>query len=90
MERRVEQKLATFSRRLKQLEDDLTQIESRFVSQDRYDEDARKKAVEIEKIKDVLATAASWQRGILAALGYIDVDPNGEPGRPMLPPSSKR
>jgi hypothetical protein len=84
LERRIEQKLAVFSRRLNQIENDLTNIEARFVSRDLYDDDSRRRASEIEKIRDSLATASSWQRGILAALGYIDEN-TGAPSGLFLP-----
>lgn len=89
LERRMEQKFASFARRLQQFEDDLSNIEARFVSQDRYDEDSRRRAVDFEKIKDAIATAASWQRGILAALGYVDVEPTPTPKINLLPPKKK-
>ena len=54
-----------------------------FISRDEYEEDSRRRAVETAKIRENLASANSFLRGVMSALGYIDPEP-----KPSLPPIS--
>ncbi len=95
MEARVEQRLRAFAQTLKRLEEDLDERERRiedaverstpgtkvFITRDEYEEDSRRRAAETAKIRENLASANSFLRGVMSSLGYID------PPTPSLPPA---
>jgi chromosome segregation ATPase len=75
--------------RLKRVEEDLDRREDKlhdeieksspefkaFVSREEYEEDSKRRALEIRKIQENLKSTNSFLRGVLAALGYIDPEP---------------
>jgi len=86
--------------RLKRVEDDLDRREERlhdeigksspefktFVHREEYEEDSRRRAVEIRKIHENLKSANSFLRGVMAALGYLDPEPPpSDPPPPLAP-----
>jgi hypothetical protein len=100
-EQRVDQRLASFARTLKRLEEDLDQREKRledeiersspgvkvFITRQEYEDDSRRRASETAKIRENLAAANSFLRGVMSALGYIDPEP--QPPKPLVLPRKK-
>lgn len=103
-EERMEQRMRGFKDSLKRLEDDLDQREEKlhdeieksspefnglFIMREEYEADSQKRAEETRKIQQNLASANSFLRGVMAALGYVDPappSPTPPPPRPALPP----
>lgn len=104
LEARVEQRLRAFAQTLKRLEEDLDHREERleeeiersnpgtkvFITRDEYEQDSRRRAGEIAKVRENLASANMWLRGVLSALGYIDPEPSTAKPPPALPPPKRK
>lgn len=106
LEQRVEQRLRAFAQTLKRLEEDLDAREQRledaversnpgarvFVTREEYENDSLRRAAEMSKVRENLASSNVWLRGVLTALGYIDSEPTPTPKAPVvgLPPPKRK
>lgn len=85
IEQRVETRLRSFAQALKRLEDDYEAREEArersnpalrtFLTRDEYEEDSRKRAMELSKVKDNMSDLNRWLRGIMTSLGYLESEP---------------
>lgn len=109
LEERVDSRLRGFRESLDRLDEDLDRREEKlqdeiqksspehriFVMRDEYEEDSRRRSDEIRKIQQNLASANSFLRGVMAALGYVDdpqvpmARPPTFPARPIPKPTKK-
>lgn len=86
IEGRWEARLKSLTDRVKHLEeqlDDHTRRAKRdgYVPMDEYQEDSRKRAMEIAKIRENLSVTNGFLKGVMASMGYIDPEePPTNPG----------
>lgn len=109
IEERMEQRLKSFAAAMKRLEDDLERREKRmedglerstpgvrtFISRDEYEADSKQRAIEVAKIRENLASANSFLRGVMSALGYIGAEnqqetPSQKPVGLLVPPPKRK
>jgi hypothetical protein len=85
VEQRVEARLRSFAQALKRLEDDYEAREEArersnpalrtFLTRAEYEEDSKKRAMELSKVKDNMSDLNRWLRGTLTSLGYLESEP---------------
>lgn len=78
MERTAEQRHRTLQSQMSRLEEQLDDLRNSLkhrITREEFERDGRKRAEELSKIREQLATVNGLLRGVMTAMGYIDAKP---------------
>lgn len=61
-----------------------------FITREEYEEDSKRRALEMIKVRENLASANTWLRGVMTTIGAIDSEPVVPPPLPPKLPTIKK